>query len=140
MLKRSYFSMFNLPCKSEVYEKSIVLVPEEYDEFEKLLQSFKDQDQRTVVERMIKSNHPALNGTNKAKLEKVFPFLMQYIHNISETGSNLQLLNDFAPVVFDLAQIIPSSNVSSTILDVLLEKREELPNLKKQQPVSVATV
>jgi len=115
-------------------------VPEEYDEFHQLLQSFKDQDQRTVLERMIKSNHPALNGTNKVKLEKVFAFLMQYIHDLSGTGSSLQLLNDLAPVAYDLAQIIPSSNVASTMLDVLLEKREELPNLKKQQPVSVATL
>jgi len=115
-------------------------VPEEYDEFHQLLQSFKDKDQHTVLERMIKSNHPALNGTNKVKLEKVFTFLMQYIHDLSGAGSSLQLLNDLAPVAFDLAQIIPSSSVASTMLDVLLEKREELPNLKKQQPVSVATL
>jgi len=114
-------------------------VPEEYDEFQQLMQSFKDQDQRTVLERMMKSNHPSLNGTNKAKLEKVFTFLMQYIHDLAGTDGGLQLLNDLAPVAFDLAQMIPSNSVASTLLDVLMEKREEFSNLKKQ-PVSVATL
>jgi nucleolar protein 14 len=88
---------------------------------------------------MIKSNHPALTGTNKVKMEKVFAFLMQYIHDIA-SGDSLKLLNNIVPVVFDLTQLVPSSNIASTLLDVLQEKREELSSLGKKRPVSIATV
>lgn len=114
-------------------------VPEEYEEFHQLLQSFSDADQRIVLERMIKSNHPALTGTNKAKMEKVFAFLMQYIHDIASSES-LSLLNNVVPVVFELTQLVPSSNIASTLLDVLQEKREELSSLGKKRPVSIATL
>lgn len=117
----------------------LTTVPEEYDEFHQLLQSYSNTDQRTVLERMIKSNHPALNGANKAKMEKVFTFLMQYIHDIASSES-LKLLDNVAPVVFDLSQLVPSANVASTLLDVLQEKREELSSLGKKRPVSIATV
>lgn len=115
------------------------LVPEEYEEFHQLLQSFSDADQRIVLERMIKSNHPALTGTNKVKMEKVFAFLMQYIHDIASSDT-LTLLNNVVPVVFELTQLVPSSNIASTLLDVLQEKREELSSLGKKRPVSIATV
>lgn len=116
-----------------------ISVPEEYEEFHQLLQSYSDADQRTVLDRMIKSNHPALTGTNKAKMEKVFAFLMQYIHDIA-SGDTLKLLNNIVPVVFDLTQLVPSSNIASTLLDVLQEKREELSSVGKKRPVSIATV
>ena len=115
------------------------LVPEEYDEFHQLLQSYSNTEQRTVLERMIKSNHPALSGTNKPKMEKVFSFVMQYIHDVALSDS-LVLLDDLTPVAFDLSQLIPSATVASTILDILMEKREEMSSQNKKKPVSVATV
>lgn len=116
----------------------LYLVPEEYDEFNELLQSYSDTNQRIVLERMIKSNHPSLTSDNKGKMEKVFAFLMQYIHDVA-SGESLKLLNHIVPVVFDLSQLIPSSSVASTLLDVLQEKREELSSRKKKS-VSLATV
>ena len=116
-----------------------MLVPQEYDEFNQLILSYPVKDQRIVLERMVKSNHPALNGTNKAKMEKLFAFLMQYVHDLSSEEGRLHLLNDVVPVAFDVAQLVPPTSISSTLLDVLLEKREELSNLKKK-PVSIASV
>lgn len=72
-------------------------------------------------------------------MEKVFAFLMQYIHDIASSES-LSLLNNVVPVVFELTQLVPSSNIASTLLDVLQEKREELSSLGKKRPVSIATV
>ena len=71
--------------------------------------------------------------------QKLFAFLMQYVHDIS-TGPNLSLLNELAPIAFDLAQTVPSSHAASTLLDVLLEKREEFTGKGKKRPVSIATV
>ena len=117
----------------------IFLVPEEYEEFQEIVQSYGDAQQRTVLERMLKSNHPALNGTNKPKIEKMFAFLMQYIHDVA-SGENFQPLNDLAPVTFELGQLIPSGTAASTMLDVLLEKREELSSHGRKRPPSMATV
>ena len=72
-------------------------------------------------------------------MEKVFAFLMQYIHDIASSDS-LKLLNNIIPVVFDLSQLVSSSSVASTLLDVLQEKREESSSLGKKRPVSIATV
>lgn len=72
-------------------------------------------------------------------MEKVFAFLMQYFHDIA-SGDSLKLLDSLTPVVFDLSQLVSSTNVSSTLLDVLQEKREELSSLGKKRPVSIATV
>ena len=72
-------------------------------------------------------------------MEKLFTFVMQYIHDLS-TDYNLSLLNDLAPVAFDLAQIVPSNSVAGTLLDVLLEKREEFAIKGRKRPISIATV
>lgn len=88
---------------------------------------------------MIKSNHPALDGGNKPKMEKIFAYMLQYIHDTA-LGNHLSLLNDLAPVVFDLSQIVPANQVASIMLDVLLEKREELSAAKKKSAISLATV
>lgn len=116
-----------------------ISVPEEYEEFHQLLQSYSDTDQRTVLERMIKSNHPSLTGTNKVKMEKVFTFLMQYVHDIASSDS-IKLLHSITPVIFQLGQLVPSTIVASTLLDILQEKREELSSLGRKRPVSMATV
>lgn len=89
---------------------------------------------------MIKCNHPALDASNKSKMERLFAFLMQYVHDVASSGPNLSLLHDLAPVAYDLAQIVPSSVVASTVLDVLVEKREEFTCQSKKKPVSIATV
>jgi len=104
-----------------------------------VVQSYGDDQQRTVLERMLKSNHPALNGANKPKIEKMFSFVLQYIHDVA-SGDNFQPLNDLAPVAFAIGQLIPSSTVASTMLDVLLEKREELSSHGRKRPPSIATV
>ena len=114
-------------------------VPEEYEDLCQLVESYSDKQQRTVFERMIKCNHPALDASNKNKMERLFAFLMQYMHDVS-SGPNLSLLHDLAPVAYDLAQIVPSSVVASTLLDVLVEKREEFTCKSKRKPISVATV
>ena len=119
---------------------SFLLVPSEYEDFSQLLQSYNQSQVKTVLERMIKSNHPALSGTNKPKMEKVFAFLMQYIHDVASSTEGLAILNDLTPVAFDLAQLIPPSTVSSTLLDILMEKREEISSQSKKRPVSVATL
>lgn len=115
------------------------IVPEEYEEFHQLLQPYNNTEQRTVLERMIKSNHPALNGANKPKMEKLFTFMMQYIHDVASPDS-LKILNDLTPVVFDLSQLVPSTFVASTLLDVLMEKREEISSRSKKRSVSMETV
>ena len=52
-----------------------------------------------------------------------------------------QQLDELAPVMFDVAQLVPSSSVATTLLDVLHDKRNEFVNDgKKKTPASVATV
>lgn len=115
------------------------LVPNDYDSFQQLLEKFSPEDHKTVLERMIKSNHPALDGANKPKMEKIFAYLLQYVHDTA-LSDNLTLLNDLTPVVFNLSQVVPATQVATIMLDVLLEKREELSAAKKKRAVSLATV
>ena len=69
----------------------------------------------------------------------MFAFLMQYIHDVA-SGDNFQPLNDLTPVAFEIGQLVPSSTAASTMLDVLMEKREELSSHGRKRPPTITTV
>ena len=61
-------------------------MPEEYDEFCDVVQAYGVRRQRLVLQRMVKCNHAALdNGASRARLEKLFAFLVLYVHDVADS-------------------------------------------------------
>ncbi|XP_076992393.1 nucleolar protein 14 isoform X2 [Tamandua tetradactyla] len=58
-------------------------VPESYEDLKSLLSGRSMEDQLLVVERIQKCNHPSLSAGNKAKLERLFGFLLEYVGDLA---------------------------------------------------------
>lgn len=56
-------------------------IPKQYEEFEKLMNSYNPHYQAVIIERMIKCHHPSLNEQNKEDLDFLFTFLLQHIQD-----------------------------------------------------------
>ncbi|VFV41719.1 Hypothetical predicted protein [Lynx pardinus] len=62
---------------------STFAAPESYEELKSLLSGKSMEEQLLVVERIKTCNHPSLAVGNKAKLEKLFNFLLEYIGDLA---------------------------------------------------------
>lgn len=56
-------------------------VPESFEQLEELLESHNADYQSVIVDRIIKCNHPTLNGKNKEAMSNLFVYLLQYVNN-----------------------------------------------------------
>lgn len=74
-------------------------IPENFEELEKLVQSYNSEYQFIIVDRIIKCNHWTLDGKNKEKLSNLFVYLLQHIHNFASTCDADDLVRRFQ--VFD---------------------------------------
>ena len=74
--------------KSEVIEAAkkeipyTFSLPESYEELLSHLQARSPEDHSKILKRMIQCNHPSL-GTEKARLEVLFSFLLQYVNDLA---------------------------------------------------------
>lgn len=114
-------------------------MPKTYDDFTKLLGKYTPAQQVTVVERIIKCNHPKLEGVNRENVVKLFAFLLQYIKDMFEDASeqdilpHFQLTSQLMPHLYDLVHLNPE-RMSKTLLDVIKEKYAEYRKNHKVYP------
>ena len=116
--------------------------PKSFEELQSLLGKRTNKEKCIVMERMIKCNHPQFGGENKAHMETLFRFLLQYIHDCasmdeefesSEIRTNLDSINALMPFLFDLAKFSPQPS-GEAIRSVLQEKFSEFSKSPKTYP------
>ncbi|XP_054725835.1 nucleolar protein 14 homolog [Anastrepha obliqua] len=103
-------------------------IPNNYDEFNRLLNKRNHKEMGVIVERLIKCNHPKLDGiNNKEKMEKLFAYLLQFINEIftdatqDDITTQFQILGVLNPHMYDLVHMNPEKMLN-TMLEVIKEK------------------
>ncbi|XP_056410979.1 nucleolar protein 14 [Hyla sarda] len=85
-------------------------VPESYEDLQSLLGEKPTGQQVTILERIQKCNHPSLAQGNKAKLEKLFGFLLDYIMDLVEQETpDLQTVDKMIIPLYNLCQMFPEA-------------------------------
>ncbi|TSL04222.1 Nucleolar protein 14 [Bagarius yarrelli] len=73
--------------------------PECYEDLKAMLQGHSADEQQIILERTKKCNHPSLAVGNKAKLEKLFGFLMEYLGELAtDNPPQLTTINTLIPM------------------------------------------
>ncbi|XP_068926829.1 nucleolar protein 14 [Petaurus breviceps papuanus] len=102
--------------------------PDSYEELKSLLSGKSTEQQLVVVERIQKCNHPSLAVGNKAKLEKLFGFLLEYIGDLAtKAPPDLKTIDKLVVQLYNLCQMFPefaSSSVKFVLRDVVHEMEE----------------
>ncbi|XP_071982274.1 nucleolar protein 14 [Engystomops pustulosus] len=105
-------------------------VPESYEDFQSLLCDKPADQQLIVLERIQKCNHPSLADGNKAKLEKLFGFLLDYITDLSEQETpDLQTVDKMIVPLYNLCQMFPEAAadcVRNVLQDIARAVNEEI--------------
>ncbi|NWJ09414.1 NOP14 protein, partial [Crypturellus undulatus] len=85
-------------------------VPESYEKFKSLLTGRTIEQQLIILERIQKCNHPSLAVGNKAKLEKLFGFLLEYIGELATLDlPELKTIDRLVLPLYNLCQMFPES-------------------------------
>ncbi|KAM4709591.1 nucleolar protein 14 [Discoglossus pictus] len=93
--------------------------PESYEDLQSLLTGKSVDQQLVVLERIQKCNHPSLAEGNKAKLEKLFGFLLDYITDLASMDPpDLKTIDKLVLPLNNLCQIFPEAAATS-VRDVL---------------------
>ncbi|XP_052497695.1 nucleolar protein 14 [Budorcas taxicolor] len=101
-------------------------VPESCEELKSLLSGKSTEDQLLVVERIQKCNHPSLAVGNKAKLEKLFGFLLEYIGDLAASNPpDLDVIDRLVVPLYNLCQMFPES-ASDAVKFVLRDAMHEM--------------
>ncbi|XP_022532058.2 nucleolar protein 14 [Astyanax mexicanus] len=107
--------------------------PESFSDLKELLLGHSVEQQRLIVERIQKCNHPSLAVGNKAKLEKLFGFLLEYVGELAtQSPPELSTINTLIPQVYSLCQLFPASacKVMQTLLSDGGHSMEEAVEVK----------
>ncbi|XP_060792007.1 nucleolar protein 14 [Neoarius graeffei] len=84
--------------------------PECYTDLKAMLQGHSADEQCLIVERTKKCNHPSLAVGNKAKLQKLFGFLLEYVGELAtHNPPQLTTINRLIPQIFSLSQLFPEA-------------------------------
>ncbi|XP_061440677.1 nucleolar protein 14 [Rhineura floridana] len=108
-------------------------VPESYEQLKALLLERTIEEQLLVIERIQKSNHPSLAMENKAKLEKLFKFLLEYAGELARREPpELKTVDKLVMPLYDLCQMFPkaSSNHVKLVLQDAIHDMEEILAVK----------
>ncbi|XP_023275433.1 nucleolar protein 14 [Seriola lalandi dorsalis] len=82
--------------------------PECYTDLKDLLSGHTPDNQRLIVARTQKSNHPSLAVGNKLKLQKLFGFLLEYIGELTtRSPPDLTTVDKLIPELYALCQMFP---------------------------------
>ncbi|XP_077334004.1 nucleolar protein 14 [Lithobates pipiens] len=85
-------------------------VPESQESFQSLLREKTTEQQIIILERIQKCNHPSLAEGNKAKLEKLFGFLLDYIIELAEQETpDLKTVDKLILPLYSLCQMFPET-------------------------------
>lgn len=91
----SFYLVFNELC---IF---FILVSESYKEFQEILEDRLIAEQTTIIERMIKVNHPSLGNNNRSNLQRLYLFLLQHLNDYSSSMvSNTFQLNNNTVYIF----------------------------------------
>lgn len=116
-----------------------IQLPDEYEKFIKLLNNQSIKIQLTIVDRIIKTNHPKLHYSNRQKMIKLFAYLLQYVNDLfsncddNNISKHFKLLNQLTPHLFDLIHM-NSEDCSKSFLEVIKEKHEEFAKSRRTCP------
>uniref|UniRef100_A0A8C5K3D9 NOP14 nucleolar protein n=1 Tax=Jaculus jaculus TaxID=51337 RepID=A0A8C5K3D9_JACJA len=103
--------------------------PESYKELRSLLLGRSVEEQLLVVERIQKCNHPSLAVGNKAKLEKLFGFLLEYVGDLATNDPpDLKTIDKLVVQLYNLCQLFPES-ASDSIRFVLRDAMHEMEEM-----------
>ncbi|XP_070844939.1 nucleolar protein 14 [Chaetodon trifascialis] len=84
--------------------------PESYSDLRGLLQGHTPDNQRLIVARTQKCNHPSLAVGNKLKLQKLFGFLLEYIGELAtRSPPELTTVDKLIPELYTLCQMFPEA-------------------------------
>ncbi|KAM3672283.1 nucleolar protein 14 isoform 1-T1 [Ammospiza maritima maritima] len=101
-------------------------VPESYDTFKSLLAGRTIEQQLIILERIQKCNHPSLAVGNKAKLEKLFGFLLEYIGELATLDlPELRTIDKLVLPLYNLCQMFPEA-ASDSIRFILRDAAHDL--------------
>ncbi|ERE89774.1 nucleolar protein 14 [Cricetulus griseus] len=107
----------------------VFAAPESYEELRSLLSGRSMEEQLLVVERIQKCNHPSLAVGNKAKLEKLFGFLLQYVGDLAtDSTPDLETIDKLIVQLYNLCQKFPES-ASDSIKFVLRDAMHEMEEM-----------
>ncbi|XP_040014069.1 nucleolar protein 14 [Xiphias gladius] len=82
--------------------------PESYNDLKDLLSGHTPDNQRLIVARTQKCNHPSLAVGNKLKLQKLFGFLLEYIGELAtRSPPELTTIDKLIPELYALCQMFP---------------------------------
>uniref|UniRef100_A0A250Y5M4 Nucleolar protein 14 n=1 Tax=Castor canadensis TaxID=51338 RepID=A0A250Y5M4_CASCN len=103
--------------------------PETCEELKSLLSGRSVEEQLLVVERIQKCNHPSLAEGNKANLEKLFGFLLEYIGDLATNDPpDLKIIDKLIVPLYNLCQMFPES-ASDSIKFVLRDAMHEMEEM-----------
>nr|XP_009910711.1 PREDICTED: nucleolar protein 14 isoform X3 [Haliaeetus albicilla] len=101
-------------------------VPESYETFKSLLAGRTIEQQLTILERIQKCNHPSLAVGNKAKLEKLFGFLLEYIGELATLDlPELRTIDKLVLPLYNLCQMFPEA-ASDSIKFILRDAAHDM--------------
>ncbi|XP_017047110.1 nucleolar protein 14 homolog [Drosophila ficusphila] len=137
--KKEKKSVEKFPASLDTSIPFTIKMPKTYEDFTELLSKHAAPQQATIIERIIKCNHPKLEGVNRENIVKLYSFLLQYIKDLFEDASELdirehfQLLSKLMPHFYELTQLNPE-RMSNTLLEVIKEKYGEFKKNHKTYP------
>ncbi|KAM6401648.1 nucleolar protein 14 [Pluvialis apricaria] len=101
-------------------------VPESYETFKSLLTGRTIEQQLIILERIQKCNHPSLAVGNKAKLEKLFGFLLEYIGELATLDlPELRTIDKLVLPLYNLCQMFPEA-ASDSIKFILRDAAHDM--------------
>ncbi|XP_038255131.1 nucleolar protein 14 isoform X1 [Dermochelys coriacea] len=108
-------------------------VPESYEKLKSLLFGRIIEEQLVILERIQKCNHPSLAVGNKAKLEKLFGFLLEYIGELATVEPpELRTIDKLVLPLYSLCQMFPeaASNSVKFVIQDAAHDMEEMIEIK----------
>lgn len=88
--------------------------PETYNDLKDMLCGHTSENQRLIVARTQKCNHPSLAAGNKLKLQKFFGFLIEYIGELaSKSPPDLATVDKLIPELYGLCHMFPDTACKS---------------------------
>lgn len=112
--------------------------PESYSGLKSLLQDHGSEQQRLILDRTVKCNHPSLAAGNKAKLQKLFGFLLEYVGELAtQNPPDLRTINALIPQICSLCQMFPEAACKAvqTLLSDSGHSMEETLEVKGRAPM-----
>ncbi|NXG55294.1 NOP14 protein, partial [Hemiprocne comata] len=101
-------------------------VPESYETFKSLLAGRTIEQQLIILERIQKCSHPSLAMGNKAKLQKLFGFLLEYIGELATMDlPEFRTIDKLVLPVYNLCQMFPEA-ASDSIKFILRDAAHDM--------------